>query len=169
MLGRTLTISGLVFIGLVNFGPHFQKTTAYKAPQQVSKLSPEQTTTPKPAIVPVTPVQPTVVPAPQTPVKKLYSTGVEQWRPLVQEYFGAETNYALAVMMCESGGNAANHNYNPATGDDSWGLYQINRFGSLGNGRPSGAWLSVPENNISYAAKMQHAQGWTPWSCSKKL
>lgn len=40
-----------------------------------------------------------------------------------------------AVSIAESGGRTDAHNYNPATGDDSYGLWQINYYGSLLSGR----------------------------------
>lgn len=71
---------------------------------------------------------------------------------------------ALAVMKLESGNNPGAHNFNPATGDDSWGLLQVNRYGSLAAARPSAEWLTVPANNIAYAAGIWRAQGWCrPW------
>lgn len=39
---------------------------------------------------------------------------------------------ATAIAWAESGGNALAHNYNVATGDDSYGLWQINMLGSMG-------------------------------------
>jgi hypothetical protein len=71
-------------------------------------------------------------------------------------------------MHQESSGRADNHNYNPATGDDSYGLYQINLAGPLAASRPSPDWLWVAENNIKYAAEMQAGQGWTPWANTMK-
>lgn len=39
---------------------------------------------------------------------------------------------ATAIAWVESGGNAMAHNPNAATGDDSYGLWQINMIGSMG-------------------------------------
>lgn len=44
----------------------------------------------------------------------------------------AKAKIAAAIMMAESGGNPTSHNGNAATGDDSYGLWQINMKGSLG-------------------------------------
>lgn len=46
---------------------------------------------------------------------------------------GAEIAYAVA--MAESGGNIHAHNTNASTGDNSYGLFQINMIGDLGPGR----------------------------------
>jgi hypothetical protein len=91
-------------------------------------------------------------------------------RALVAKYFPAnQVENALAVARCESGLRPNALNNNPATGDYSVGLFQINLFGSLANSRPSEAWLKNAENNISYAAKMYRGAGWGPWSCRKVL
>lgn len=42
---------------------------------------------------------------------------------------------ATAIAMVESGGNALAHNTNAGTGDDSYGLWQINMIGNLKAGR----------------------------------
>jgi len=89
---------------------------------------------------------------------------------LLNKHFGASAGAAQLIMYCESGGVPSRHNDNPTTGDDSWGLFQINRYGSLAKGRPSADWLVVAENNISYAAGMYKANGsWRPWTnCARK-
>jgi hypothetical protein len=42
---------------------------------------------------------------------------------------------AVAVALAESNGDFDAHNYNLATGDDSWGLWQINMLGRMGPDR----------------------------------
>ena len=94
--------------------------------------------------------------------------GVEQWRTLVAKHFPPnQVDTALRVMSCESGGNPNALNNNPRTGDYSVGLFQINLFGNLANSRPSEEWLKVPENNISFAARMSR-NGWGAWTCYRK-
>ena len=83
---------------------------------------------------------------------------VQGWDALLQKHFGNEWENAKRVMMCESGGNPTRHN--PLPPDDSWGLFQINRYGKLAASRPSAEWLVVGENNIQYAAGIWRAQGW---------
>lgn len=50
-------------------------------------------------------------------------------------FTGEALRTAWAIMMRESGGNAAAYNGNRATGDDSHGLFQINMLGSMGTNR----------------------------------
>lgn len=75
----------------------------------------------------------------------------------------------LDIMECESGGHPDKHNGDATTGDDSWGLFQINRFGKLATTRPPADWLTDPEHNVAYAAKMYKGESFKPWSCAKKL
>lgn len=48
---------------------------------------------------------------------------------------GDRLKTAFAIVMRESGGNPRAHNTNRATGDDSYGLAQINMLGSMGPAR----------------------------------
>jgi hypothetical protein len=96
-----------------------------------------------------------------------------------------EVEHARRVVWCESRYNANAHNYNPATGDDSVGLSQINLLGNLFPGRLMRAqhigydgeatrealieWLKTPENNIKYLASMKATNGWDDWSCDSMV
>jgi len=44
---------------------------------------------------------------------------------------GKDLNIAWAVAMKETHGNPLAHNYNPRTGDNSYGMFQINLYGAL--------------------------------------
>ena len=67
-----------------------------------------------------------------------------------------------STLLVESGGDPAAHNYNPATGDDSYGLFQLNRNGGLG-AKYSPDYLKVPENNAGVAGyQMGQAIGKLP-------
>jgi hypothetical protein len=90
-------------------------------------------------------------------------SGVEQWRSLVEVYFGGNTDRALRVMACESGGNS--NAANPSS--SASGLFQFlastwervtgeNYPGSVFNG----------ESNIRAAAKLSNGgSDWSQWSC----
>lgn len=65
--------------------------------------------------------------------------------------------------MAESGLRANAHNYNPATRDNSYGVFQINLYGSLANSRPPANQLLDYKFNIKYAYEMWRNQGWQPW------
>lgn len=90
-----------------------------------------------------------------------YGSGVEQWRGLVADYFGSETDLALRVMKCESRGdpNAQNRRSSAA------GLFQILK----------GTWQAFspypwgdryhPRANVHTAKRIRDGQGWQAWSC----
>lgn len=75
-----------------------------------------------------------------------------------------------AIDMAESGGNARAHNYNPSTGDDSYGLAQINLFGSLRSrlrqfGLSSPSALYDPATNMRVAYALSNGgRDFSPWS-----
>jgi hypothetical protein len=81
---------------------------------------------------------------------------------------------AWEVMMAESGGHPSDHNSNAATGDDSYGLFQINMLGSMGPARrkayglSSDADLLNPDTNARVAYSMSAGgKNWSPWSTYK--
>lgn len=78
---------------------------------------------------------------------------------------------AVAVALAESGGDPTRHNQNPATGDDSYGLWQINMRGDLGPerrqryGLTSNAQLLNPVTNADVAHRLSGGGAdWSPWS-----
>lgn len=78
-----------------------------------------------------------------------YSPEVEQWRPLVSQYFPPQlVDKALWVINGESGGRP------DAVGDNgvARGLFQIQDSNRFAN-RPDAAWLDDPVNNVRYAAQ----------------
>jgi hypothetical protein len=84
---------------------------------------------------------------------------------------GQALQIAYAVAMAESSGNARAHNGNAATGDNSYGLFQINMLGSMGPerrkqfGLSSNEELFDPLTNAKIAYKMSGGgKNWTPWS-----
>lgn len=75
-----------------------------------------------------------------------------------------------AIAQAESGGNARAHNYNPSTGDDSYGETQINLYGSLISrlrqfGLSSPAALYDPHTNFRVAYALSHGgRDFSPWT-----
>lgn len=67
---------------------------------------------------------------------------------------------AIRVMVQESSRNPAIHNYNPSTGDDSYGCFQINLAGNNKYSRPSPAELVIADNNVAFAYKLWQSTGW---------
>lgn len=81
---------------------------------------------------------------------------------------------ARAVALAESGGRATAYNPNRSTGDDSYGLFQINMLGDLGPvrrrqyGLSSNEDLYDPLTNAKVAYRMSGGgRNWQPWSAFK--
>lgn len=78
-----------------------------------------------------------------------------------------------AVAMAESGGRAGSLNNNPATGDLSYGLTQVNMIDRLGPARlkqfglRSNEDLYDPLTNLRAAKAIRDSQGWNAWSVVK--
>ena len=83
-------------------------------------------------------------------------------RELINQY-DWDSDLAYAIMMAESGGDPTAVNLNHNTADYSIGLFQINLYGYLSDGRPPREWLECPENNIDYAYRIYQRDGWTAW------
>ena len=84
---------------------------------------------------------------------------------------GEGLKMAYAIAMAESGGNAKAHNGNASTGDNSYGLFQINMLGSMGPARRAQYGLSSNDSlfdaltNAKVAYKMSNGgKNWGPWS-----
>ncbi|MGJ0505230.1 MAG: transglycosylase SLT domain-containing protein [Methylocystis sp.] len=82
----------------------------------------------------------------------------------------AEARILGAISQPESGGNPRAHNRNARTGDNSYGLWQINMLGRMGPQRrrrfgiSSNADLLNPEVNARIALKMHRmARGYRDW------
>lgn len=87
---------------------------------------------------------------------------------------GQGLKMAYAIVMAESGGNAKAHNPNAGTGDNSYGLFQINMLGAMGPerrrqyGLSSNSDLFDPLTNARVAFKMSNGgSNWSPWSTYK--
>jgi hypothetical protein len=84
---------------------------------------------------------------------------------------GDRLRQAWAVAMKESTGRPRSHNDNPATGDNSYGLFQINMIGSLGPARrkqfdlKSNKDLFDPIRNAEIAFLMsEKGKDWSSWN-----
>ena len=84
---------------------------------------------------------------------------------------GKNLKEAWAVAMKESTGRPSAHNDNPATGDSSYGLFQINMIGSLGPSRrdkfslDSNKDLFNPVRNAEIAFFMSDGgKNWSAWN-----
>jgi len=84
---------------------------------------------------------------------------------------GEGLKMAYAIAMAESGGNARAHNGNAGTGDNSYGLFQINMLGGMGPERRARYGLSSNDalydalTNAKVAYKMSNGgKNWGPWS-----
>ena len=82
---------------------------------------------------------------------------------------GHSLKVAWAVAMKETHGNPMAHNYNPRTGDNSYGVFQINLYGALKGrvkefGLRSANDLHDPVTNAQIAYRMSSGgKNWTPW------
>lgn len=77
---------------------------------------------------------------------------------------------AWAIAMRESHGNPSSHNKNRHTGDNSYGLFQINMIGGMGYerrqrfGLKSNSELLNPLTNARIAYRMtKHGKDWSSW------
>lgn len=89
-------------------------------------------------------------------------------------FTGDGLKMAYAIAMAESSGNARAHNGNAGTGDNSYGLFQINMLGGMGPERRARYGLSSnealydPLTNAKVAYKMSNGgKNWGPWSTYK--
>jgi len=88
---------------------------------------------------------------------------------------GQSLKYAWAVAMKESHGNALDFNGNIHTGDNSYGLFQINMLGSMGADRRAyyglayNAQLLNPVTNAQIAYQMSNAgRNWSAWKGTRQ-
>lgn len=81
-----------------------------------------------------------------------------------------DASIMAAIAMAESGGRSAAHNNNVRTGDNSYGLWQVNMLGRMGPERRrsfgigSNEALFDPAVNASAARKVFESQGFGAWS-----
>lgn len=89
-------------------------------------------------------------------------------------FTGPQLQMANAIMLAESGGRPTAHNPNAGTGDNSYGLFQINMLGGMGPARrrqfglSSNEALFDPLTNAKVAYQMSRGgTDWSPWSTYK--
>lgn len=87
---------------------------------------------------------------------------------------GKDLKEAWAIAKKESRGNPLSHNGNRSTGDNSYGLFQVNMLGSLGDVRrgqfnlSSNAELFNPVVNAQIAYHMSNGgENWSAWKGTK--
>ena len=84
-----------------------------------------------------------------------------------------DASIMAAIAMAESGGRSGAHNNNAATGDNSYGLWQVNMLGRMGPERRrsfgigSNEALFDPAVNAGAARKVFESQGFGAWSVFK--
>lgn len=92
----------------------------------------------------------------------------DQVRGLVSKY-DWDVELATKIVLCESSGRIDVVNNNPATGDYSVGLMQVNIKGSLAKDRPLEEDLKNPEKNIEFSYLLYKSGGWKNWrNCYNK-
>jgi len=86
---------------------------------------------------------------------------------------GEDARTMAAIAMAESSGNPKAHNPNASTGDNSYGLFQINMLGGMGPERrnqfgiESNEQLFNPSTNVKAAKQVYDSQGFGAWSVYK--
>lgn len=80
----------------------------------------------------------------------------------------------VVISKCESGHRPRTHFDNPGTGDNSYGLMQINMINSLGPSRRAYYGLSSnnelfnPVKNLRISWRMsKNGKDWGPWTCAR--
>lgn len=120
------------------------------------------------------PGQPTQMNGPAMPVNPAhYQAGLNTLTQAAWNagFRGQALTNAVAIGLAESGGNPNAHNGNAGTGDNSYGLFQINMLGNLGPSRLSQYHLANnnalfdPYTNAKVAYQMSGGgQNFHPWT-----
>ena len=126
----------------------------------------------KAVVVGKNPTQAHAKPASQRKAPKSYKARALWVKQVLKEagFKGENLREAWAIVMKESSGHPNSHNTNYATGDNSYGLFQINMIGSLGPDRReifdinSNSELFDPLTNAESAYHMsQGGKDWSSW------
>lgn len=152
--------------------PPTTTTTAAPPPPTTTTTTTTTTTAPPPTTTapPTTTTEPPTTTTTVPPVEG-GARDVEEWRPLVEQFFAADlVEAALVVMQCESRGDPLA--YNPVSGAS--GLFQFipsTWAWAAPNAGFSGASAFEPDANVGTAAWLvqrsidQGKQPWAHWSC----
>lgn len=101
------------------------------------------------------------VPASSAPSVSSKPVGSGSCEDAIRRIFPANQHEnAIRIMLQESSGNPASHNWNPKTGDDSWGCFQINLAGGNKKSRPSPSELVKADVNVAFAYNLWKSTGW---------
>ena len=112
---------------------------------------------------------------PQTPVPSGGTLNFDQLYNVAKQAGFSDKNakLAAAVAMAESSGNSGAHNDNVRTGDNSYGLWQINMLGRMGPerkkqfGLSSNEQLFDPLTNAKAAYKISGGSNFSAWTTYK--
>jgi hypothetical protein len=111
-------------------------------------------------------------PTPKRQYKKNEQLSPEELKSILHSvgFRGEALKQAWGTAMKESTGRPRSHNDNPATGDNSYGLFQINMIGSLGPARldqfdlKKNSDLFDPVRNAEIAFFMSNGgKNWSAW------
>ncbi len=130
--------------------------TPLELSRAASSETPPASTPAADAAAPAATTAPTIIPVPAPVI-----LADEALREAVASYFPDQVDYALAIVMCESAGNAR-----AVSPSGYYGLWQfdLGTWASVGGvGYPSDA--SVDEQMMR-ARMLYDARGWSPWGCA---
>ncbi len=117
---------------------------------------------------PASPPAPVVAPTPAPPAPAPTPTPAPgSIDAILQRHFGAAAGRAKAIAQCESSLNP-----NAVSRTNDHGLFQINIAHRAQFEAVTGApWSRIydPELNTIYAKWLYDREGWSPWSCSRKV
>ena len=147
------SVSDPVTMPLIGTAPVYSPSPYADAPRDLSTPP-----APEPAPAPAATPAPAPAPAPAAP---------GSIRAIIQRHFGAAAVRAEAIARCESSLNP-----NAVSRTNDHGLFQINISHRAQFEAVTGApWSAIydPELNTIYAKWLYDREGWSPWSCSRRV
>lgn len=151
-------LEGMGYSQLVQDNKKAKARISSKSSMLIKALNDGGVSASTPAVVPSAPVAPAKVPASSNQlVKYLQQAGFK----------GEALRKAWAIAMRESGGRPGAYNGNAATGDKSYGLFQINMLGNMGANRLKQFGLNsydqLLDPVVNARAAYQMSKGGTHW------